>query len=98
MTDEDMRKEILSHVTFIRFGKSSGLCSQEQLSEVVMAASSLVDYVRQYSRAYAEELIGSDDPVFGPQNEAGDIDPYDYVVTGRNDLRWELRQRNKEHA
>lgn len=58
----------------------------------------LYDLVRQLAAAhtysYADSLIRQDDPTFGPQNEAGEAASEDFMTVGRNDLRWEQRQRN----
>lgn len=90
MNDETIRKEILNHVTFISFGKPSSLCSQDQLSEVVMAASSLVDLVRQYARAHAEIVIGADVAVPTGPRALGKT----WALVG-NRIRAEQRERNR---
>jgi hypothetical protein len=70
-------------------GVSDGGTGGSMESSVAEAKVALNTYI---AREIAE-IIGEDKPVYGPQNEAGDISLEDMIAASDNDLRAEQRVR-----
>lgn len=86
MSDEELKKEVLTQIRLVKYGNTPSNLSSEQLARVAFASSDMYQLIKQHREAYALELIGDDEP----QSENGLLPDR---VDRRNQLRAELREK-----
>lgn len=57
MSDEELKKEVLTQICLIKYGNTPSNLSSEQIAQVAFASSDMYQLIKQHREAYGDEQV-----------------------------------------